>query len=586
METAKSLSFDPANHSAHRFLSDTYANTPRHEIARVSELLQAQLLQPINVNPVQPHMAVADLNIITNTGPSAIGFNEFAPLMERNKPQLVTSGIVGSNNTLGDEIVASALYGRGSISIGQFHYETIGFRRNNNQPDMANNNDLKHNIYNVFMQYAITPRLNIQAELNTRKTEHGDVLMQFDRDNYNQFQRFGINQDKARIGARYAISSNQDVIVSAALTNREKVLDNQLPKDSPFNVSSTDSTKEISYQTEVQYLLRQEYLNITAGGGAYRVDTDRLIIENGPQLSNPNRVTTTPIKDYRNDRDNAYIYSNINFPRSISTTLGLSYDWIHVGRKIKGYDSTTFNPKFGFQWDITGNLRFRAAWFETVRSALVASQTIEPTQVAGFNQFFDDVAGTKSRRKGAGLDVRITNNLYSGFEISERKITIPSVIEGKVYKNDESDQIEKLYRTYLYWLPHSNWTIKGELQNEKLAQLTPQLTEDYPNRIDTLSASIGLKYFNPNGMLGGLTGTHVEQELGADQTPDSKFFLLDASIGYRFPNRRGIISFDVRNFLDQKFRYWSSYLQNNDQLTAAPRFTPGRTFFLRLTLNF
>jgi len=63
METAKSLSFDPSNHSAHRFLSDIYANIPRHEAARVSELLQAQLLQPINVNSVQPHMAVADLNI-------------------------------------------------------------------------------------------------------------------------------------------------------------------------------------------------------------------------------------------------------------------------------------------------------------------------------------------------------------------------------------------------------------------------------------------------------------------------------------------------------------------------------------------
>src|SRR5690606_9316206 len=100
METAKSLSHDPSNHSAHRFLSDTHANTPRHEVARVSELLQAQLLQPINVNPVQPHLAVADLNIITNTGPTSLGFNEFSPLVERNRIQLAASGIVGSNRTI------------------------------------------------------------------------------------------------------------------------------------------------------------------------------------------------------------------------------------------------------------------------------------------------------------------------------------------------------------------------------------------------------------------------------------------------------------------------------------------------------
>ena len=42
--------------SAHRFLSDIYVGLPRHEIARVSELLQAQLLQPININPVQPSL--------------------------------------------------------------------------------------------------------------------------------------------------------------------------------------------------------------------------------------------------------------------------------------------------------------------------------------------------------------------------------------------------------------------------------------------------------------------------------------------------------------------------------------------------
>ena len=170
METAKSLSFNPSNHSAHRFLSDTYSNTPRHEIARVSELLQAQLLQPINLNPVQPHLAVADLNIITGTGPAAAGFNEFAPLMERNKPQLVASGIVGNQGTLGNEMVFSTLYDRTSVSLGQFHYETNGFHRNNDQ---------KHNIYNAFIQHAFTSKFNVQAEVRTREKEHGDIDLDF-----------------------------------------------------------------------------------------------------------------------------------------------------------------------------------------------------------------------------------------------------------------------------------------------------------------------------------------------------------------------------------------------------------------------
>src|SRR5262249_36241967 len=45
VEGWKSLNIDPNNYSAHRFLADSYAALPRHEIARVSELLQSQLLQ-------------------------------------------------------------------------------------------------------------------------------------------------------------------------------------------------------------------------------------------------------------------------------------------------------------------------------------------------------------------------------------------------------------------------------------------------------------------------------------------------------------------------------------------------------------
>jgi tetratricopeptide (TPR) repeat protein len=56
IEGWKSLNADPSNYSAHRFLADSYATLPRHEIARVSELLQSQLLQPINITPIQPQL--------------------------------------------------------------------------------------------------------------------------------------------------------------------------------------------------------------------------------------------------------------------------------------------------------------------------------------------------------------------------------------------------------------------------------------------------------------------------------------------------------------------------------------------------
>ena len=48
----QSVNRDPTNYSAHRLLADSYAALPNVESARVSELLQAQLLQPVNITPV------------------------------------------------------------------------------------------------------------------------------------------------------------------------------------------------------------------------------------------------------------------------------------------------------------------------------------------------------------------------------------------------------------------------------------------------------------------------------------------------------------------------------------------------------
>ena len=69
-QATNSLAIDPGDYSAHRLLSDSYANKPRHELARSSALLQSQLLQSININPVQPRLAYTDLNIVRGIGPT------------------------------------------------------------------------------------------------------------------------------------------------------------------------------------------------------------------------------------------------------------------------------------------------------------------------------------------------------------------------------------------------------------------------------------------------------------------------------------------------------------------------------------
>ncbi|SER02249.1 Flp pilus assembly protein TadD, contains TPR repeats [Nitrosomonas sp. Nm51] len=574
METAKSLAYDPSNHSAHRFLSDTYANTPRHEIARVSELLQAQLLQPINVNPVQPRLAVADLNIITNTGPAVTGFNEFTPLVERNRAQLVASGIVGSNGTIGDEVVASALYDRASMSIGQFHYGSDGFRPNNDQ---------KHNIYNAFLQYAVTSKFNLQAEVRRRETTHGDLLLDFDPGRFDPNQRRRLEQDTARVGGRYALSPDQDIIFSAAYFDRKENLNFAIPGFDPATndiviTPLLNNTKEKAYLVEGQYHYRQEHLNIIMGTGTYRSDAKNQ--QNIPLVSLPD--------NFIRERQNGYLYSNFNQIDNVSITLGLSYDALKDSAVIK---ENKFNPKFGLQWSFLDRFRMRLAFFETVKSALFANQTLEPTQVAGFNQFFDDFNGTRAQRKGIGLDAQLTKNILSGIEVSSRDLKVP-VIQGmpQSLELDTQKQKEQLYRGYFYLLPHKFWAIRSEAQLEKFSRRIMQFNQ--PTRIETLSVPVSINYFNPHGLFAKLTGTFVRQEIdrtaafpgAAPTTALDNFFLLDTTIGYRFPNRMGLVSFEGRNLLNEHFFFRNVNFYVSEAIN--PRFIPTRTFFARVTLNF
>lgn len=558
VETAKSLSHDPSNHSAHRFLADTYARIPRHEVARVSELLQAQLLQPINLNPVQPHAAVPDLNIITSTGPFSTGFNEFTPLMERNKPQLVASGVVGNQGTLGNEIVFSQLYDRTSVSLGQFHYETNGFRPNNDQ---------NHNIYNAFIQHAFTPKLNIQAEVRTQEKEHGDIELDFNPKSFDKREKREFRKNTVRLGAKYSLSEKQDIILSTIYGNR---------KFEGMNLPQFSNLRNNLYQVEAQYLFRDKYFNMIIGGGASFRESNS---------SNP-----SPDINDKYERKNAYLYTFWNLPNNISTTLGFSYSSFHAKRNsVSAYQINEFDPKLGIQWDLTKDLRLRLAWIETIKNDLLVQQTIEPTQVAGFNQFFDDPNGTKSKRQGVGLDLHILSNLYGGIESSIRKLKIPFID-----KKGDHEQTEQIYRAYLYGLINTNWSVTGEFAFESFKR-NKIIAGSNPSNIQTLSSPVSINYFNPGGIFAKVTGTFVRQNIdrGIPILSDpnigkteglSDFFIVDAVAGYRLPARRGLLSFEVKNIFNEDFYYRNTWLQVSEPVL--PRYIPSRTFFLQLTLNY
>jgi len=596
VEGWQSVNSDPTNYSAHRLLADSYSSQPRHEIARVSELLQSQLLQPINLTPVQPQLAETDLLILEGAGPSDAAFQEYNPLFTRNRLALQADGLAGGNDTLGDDLTHNGVHDNWSWSVGQFHYESDGYRPNNDQ---------KEDIYNLFVQTALSHKTSIQAELRHRENETGDLRQRFDPNDFVPNERNTSDTDTARLGLHHTFSPRSEVIASLIWQDKDAKQKSDTPFEipllGPFVTSASLGGPNEGHTLEMQHLYRAEYFRLVSGAGYYRAN-DKYDIDATTTPSPPPFIFET--LQLHNDEDarhgNAYLYGYLPFKDDLTLTLGASYDNLDIDTDSSSVEngipqpaSTTaleihkFNPKLGISWSVTPETTLRAAGFRSVKRSLISSQTIEPTQVAGFNQFYDDSNGAVAKRYGIGLDHSFTADLSAGLEYSRRDLDTPYLDQG-TYKH--VDWEEQLGRAYLFWTPHERLAINGEYQYERFDRDQEFTGEIQATRIRTYKIPISVRYFHPQGYSAGLKATFIDQEgdftggpgisPGAATEPaDDQFWIVDATLGYRLPKRRGMVSAGVSNLFDESFNFVDTDAFN-------PRIYPERILFGRLTLAF
>ena len=556
----QSVNRDPANYSAHRLLADSYAALPNVEQARVSELLQAQLLQPINITPVQPQMAETRL-LIPPGGPITPSLYEFNPLFVQNKPSLFFSGLGGNQETWGNNLIVSGLSDQFSYSLSQFHYQTNGYRENS---------DLENSIYDFFVQTAVTPSFNLQAEYRYRETLSGDLGLRFNELFFSS-QHTSIDQDMSRVGANYSLSPQMNAIASFIYANQDY-------KNSFSN--TTFATRYKGYLAETQLLYKTDHFNLITG-----------------LSGNSSDITSIGLTD--NEESNAnqkigYSYANIKIPKNLIWTIGLSYQ----SAESSSYDLNKLNPKLGVQWAINDHATLRAAAFQVVKREFAIEQTIEPTQVAGFNQFFDNPAGAVSKNYGVGLDIRFTKQLWGGLTALRRDLEVPfGTLELPEFYEIEQTQ-ENYYNAYLYWMPNRQWAVSmsGLYQTFEVEQdLRGQVFIPRPHYLRTISLPINVQYFDPSGFFAGAGLVYVNQRIQfldpRSFTPspmpmqNENFTLVNAGLGYRLPKRWGTVALQVNNLFNQNFRYQDYSFQVGER-AINPLYIPERTIFTRMVLNF
>jgi Tfp pilus assembly protein PilF len=572
---ADSLALDPANASAHRFLSDSLRTVRRREISRVSELLQAQLLQDTNVNPIQPSVSEANLNIVTVGGPAGAGFNEFTPLFQRNQTQVDVATFGGNNSTLGGEAVATAQYGRFSVSAGAFGYDTDGWRPNNG---------LDQQIYTAFFQAALTDELNVQAEFRHRESKEGDLPFNFDPDDFIPDKTIRRDQDTTRVGLRYTPKPGANLLFSYIHTNRKEGLDQSQTFD-PFTIGERQRQRSDGDQYEAQYIQQLEQGRFLLGAAYISTDQhdNTALTFDAPLLGILEQISESSTTEIRQPR--GYGYLNLHATPQATWTLGVSADQFEQG----DLHVNSINPKLGVRWAVMPGLELRAAATKTVKPALTNNQNIEPTQVAGFNQFFDDLNGTKSWRYAGAVDWQVMRSLALGIEASARQLDEPIFDATNVAWVIE-DRHEQLHRAYVYWTPSERLAVRGELVYDQYKSLA-SLDLNLPELVRTVSLPLGIRYFDPSGFFGGVTITGVDQRVtrspdATEASGDSDFVVTDLALGYRFPKRRGMASVAVMNLFDQDFEYQDdSYREFRTEPSTGPYF-PTRTIVMRLGLSF
>ena len=582
VEGWRSVNTDPSNYSAHRFLSDAYAGRPRHNIARASELLQAQLLQPLNLNPLQPQMMESGAYVPSGLlpGPSAMAYNEYNSLFTRDRVTGQVSGLVGSKETFGSEAVVSGLTNIVSYSVGSFNYSSDGFRTNNY---------LDQTVHDGLVQIALSPRLNMQAEARSLSRDNGDLRHMFDPVNFSSARTEELETESLRFGLRFQLSPASDVIVSLQSQVRDSRVYDIVNSTSLTTTTAvtTESTGDADNTlSEMQHLHRSSIFNIVTGAGYFdgavdnRITGSRTTCLVAPPVCLPAvPINSVDITDTRHTT--VYSYVNIRASQELAWTLGLSAD--SISNNV--IDESRINPKLGLMWAPEPLTTIRAAAFRATKRDLVTDQTIEPTQVAGFSQFYDDQNSTDTWHYGIGLDHR-SSVLLSGLEFYKRDMEVP--------KKDTSSGIvsfpswnEKQGRAYLYW----TISPKSVATAEYLYELTNRPENSTPDGILTLRthrAPIGLRFFYPSGIIWNIQATYLNQNGSfVDTTKNPKVYsdgneqiwLMDTELSYRLPKRYGFLAIGAKNIFDAAFKF-------QDIAPANPAFVYSRFVYGRMILTF
>ncbi len=552
---SKATDADPADPGAHRFLADVYRSRPDHDIARTSELLRSQLLSPPSKTPVQPQLAEARLALLDTTGPSRVSFAEFSSLFNSDGLRFDASALYGTQGTKSAEAAVTGLYKNAALSVGTFHYLTDGYRANN---------DLSHDIFNAVGKIALTPEFVLFGEYRRRESEGGDRRLNFDLEFFAPNFRAREKRRISRFGFHARPTANSDLIGVYTRGHVALSASDELGFfGSPFIILTEDN--QSAHSGQLQHIHHAGRLRSVVGGSFLTTKA----ITTGSFGGIP-----FPALDLSSEYYNGYAYFNFDLPAGVNWTLGGSV--VHYRQDaVIDLEFTQLHPKLGASIELTDYITLRGSYLRSMKPNLVTEQTIEPTTIAGFNQYYDSFDGSVLEQAGGGIDIKTNYRVWLGGEVVRRWWDITS--------SEASDPRTKedINRAYVAVALSDSFALSAEVREERIRSTA---AFEFP-AWRTLSAPVTLSYFGNRGIFAALRTEYVNHKVpGSFGMRKDAFTITSATLGLRLPKNSGIFSIEGRNLLDTRFNFQNRTFRPD--LSARPRYAPRRTIYARGTFRF
>jgi len=515
---------------------------------------------------LKPQLGQQNLVLAQRMGPSPPSFDELDSPVLANGLKLRASAATGSHETDGHDLSLAGLHDRVSYSAGHYRFSTDGFRENN---------DFEQEVANAFVQYRPTSDTNLLAELRSARIEQGDLSAFFNRDVYAPSSRFNEDADSVRFGGMQRLKPNHTLLASLIYQDVQAGLTTPNLYAARFDLRD--------YGVDVQHVYAARNLRIQSGALAGR---ENLAIDLSASPPGLPAVTTSQTLSGR--KLVLYSYSYFDVLPSLTLTAGVSLD--HVDSAFS--DEEAANPKLGISWRPTARTAVRASAFETLFGSLSTSKQnvqprLEPVQVAGFTQTLSAGPTDRSSVRGVAVDQELSPKLFVGWQADTRDTQRLAALLG-TNVTIPFELRERSQRAYLYWLPTAKISVTARYEHGR--NDSEPLAPDGYSHMKTERLPVEIRYFANGGLTIGARGSTVHQE-GDFQSAlaqslfvplaygEDEFFVLDAFVGYRLPNRRGLLSLTVDNALDESFQF-------QDVEPTNPSLFPERLISFRFTLAF